>query len=115
MNVLGHVHKRDQFAEIFPICRVDMPYPAGNVERQSVAWDKFERNDFASDPATKSEPAVTSKMLPGFDAVAKALASHGCRLVDMSWSPKHGCRPLGCVVDPGHHPTTVASQSTRRQ
>jgi hypothetical protein len=90
---------------------VDMPYPEdGDRDRDSVAWDAFRRNDFASDPATRSEPPATSQTLPGYDAFRDVVAKHKGSLKDIRWSGALGCRPLGCVAAPVKNESTTEKQ-----
>ena len=79
---------------------VDMPYPVdyGRPEAKSVKWDQFQRNDFASDQASRSKSAITAKMLPSYTAVREVVGKHNANLKDIRWSTAHACRPLGCVT-----------------
>jgi hypothetical protein len=78
---------------------VDMPYPGdGDRDRDLVALDTFRRNNFASDPATRSEPPATPQTLPGYDAFRDIAARHKGSLKDIWWSAAFGCRPLGGVA-----------------
>jgi hypothetical protein len=79
---------------------VDMPYPVaeGRSFRESVAWDTFRRNDFSSNPSTRSEPPATAGMLPSYHAFRTVAEKHNANLKDIRWSARYVCRPLGCVA-----------------
>jgi hypothetical protein len=80
---------------------VDMPYPTYDVqERTSVAWERFESNDFSSDPSARSEPEATAAELPGLEAFRRTVANHGGALKGIRWNPNYACRPLGAVAAP---------------
>lgn len=83
---------------------VDMPYPLDeSSEDGSLGWDTFQRSDFSSDQATRSEPPVTAGRLPGDAAFRDILARHKASQKEVRWSTSYACRALGCVVAP--HPT----------
>lgn len=79
---------------------VDMPYPVenGGRDRETVGWDKFQRNDFASDQSTKSESPTTARKLPGYNAFRDLVAKHNASLRDIRWSTNYACRPHGGVA-----------------
>lgn len=86
---------------------VDMPYPPEAERGDSVAWEKFVRNDLASDPTTKSEPPATGESLPSYKTFREVLAKHHAKLKDIRWSTEYVCRTVGCVAAP--ESKTVAS------
>jgi hypothetical protein len=92
---------------------LDMSYPVedNRRERLSAGWEKFHRNDFASDQSTKSEPAATPGTLPGYNAFRDTLAKHKASLKDVRWSTYYACRPQGGVAVESH---TVASSRSRK-
>ena len=93
---------------------IDMPYPAGNrPEEDTLAFDKFERNDFASDPATRSEPPATAKALPSFSALRDVAARHDVTLKDVRFSTNYVCRALGGVAVSDAERKVSASRSER--
>jgi hypothetical protein len=81
---------------------VDMPYPVteGRSFRETVRWDTFQRNDFASAPATRSERPATAGKLPSYDDFHRVAKKHNASLKDIRWSEIYACRPLGCVAVP---------------
>jgi hypothetical protein len=81
---------------------VDMPYPVedGGPRNKTVGWDKFQRNDLLSDPATKSEAPTTARALPSFGAFRDLVAKHQVKLTDIRWSTNYACRVVGCVAAP---------------
>jgi hypothetical protein len=97
VSVAGSDDKEDRL-----LVTLDMPYPMwnGGPDRRSVRWDTFQRNDFASDPSTRSESPATSRTLPSYAAIRDIVAKHKASLKDIRWSDKYACRPLGCVAVP---------------
>jgi hypothetical protein len=95
VSVAKSEHKDDLL-----LVTVDMPYPVEDNRRENLTagWDKFERNDFASDQATKSEPAATPRTLPSYEAFRGIVAKHKASLKDIRWSTHYACRPLGGVA-----------------
>ena len=81
---------------------VDMPYPIdnGKSDLDTVGWVKFQRNDFASDQSTRSEPPVTTQKLPSYNEIRAAAAKHSASLKGIRWSTTHACRPLGGLTEP---------------
>ena len=79
---------------------LDMPYPVGSRggEEDAPALDKFERNDFASDPATRSESPAAAGDLPSYRALGDVVAKHGASLKDIRFSTNYACRTLGGVA-----------------
>lgn len=78
---------------------VDMPYPVlEGQERTSIAWDRFERNDFSFDQSARSEPPASAAELPGFEDFRQSVATHGGALTGVRWSQDYACRPLGAVA-----------------
>jgi nitrate reductase NapAB chaperone NapD len=79
---------------------VDMPYPAETIVRdhwEKVASVSFQRSDLSSDRSTKSEPAINSASLPGYDTFRDVLAKQNAALKDIAWSPYYACRAVGAV------------------
>jgi hypothetical protein len=81
---------------------IDMPYPLGSRrgEEDAPALDRFERNDFASDPATRSESPAAAGDLPSYSALGDVVAKHGASLKDIRFSTSYACRTLGGVAIP---------------
>jgi hypothetical protein len=103
LEALAHVSVAEQeAAEGRLLVTVDMPYPESKTgrERESVGWESFQRCDFSSDQATRSEPVATAKALPGYDDFRKVVEKHGVTLNDIRWSDYYRCRPLGCAAAP---------------
>jgi hypothetical protein len=79
---------------------IDMPYPPEERRGDSVAWEKFVRNDRSSDLSTKNEPPATRETLPGYNAIRDVVARHKATLKDIRWDTDHACRTVGCVAVP---------------
>jgi hypothetical protein len=79
---------------------IDMPYPPEERRGESVAWEKFVRNDRSSDQATKNESPATREMLPSYNAIRDVVAKHKATLKDIRWDTEHACRTVGCVAVP---------------
>ena len=103
LEALDHVSvaKSDDKRDLL-LVTVDMPYPAnhGRPERETIGWDTFQRDDFASDPSTKSAPSLTSRKLPSYQAFDAIIAKNSATLKDIRWSTNYACRPLGAVAAP---------------
>jgi hypothetical protein len=93
------IEKTDDKDNLF-LVTLDMPYPVedGGRDGLNVAFAKFQRNDFASDQSTKTEPATTSRELPSYKAFRDVVAAHKASLKDVRWSAQYACRPLGGVA-----------------
>ncbi len=79
---------------------VEMPYPvmeSGKSHRDTVGWDKFERNEYSSVRPTKSEPQATAESLPTYNAFRNLVAKHKATLKDIRWSTEYACRAVGAV------------------
>ncbi len=80
---------------------LDMPYPLSDKNdlpfRKQVGWSVFAGTDFST-PSTRSEGRTTARELPSFDDLRETIAKHDARLVDIRWSTKYACRPLGGVA-----------------
>jgi hypothetical protein len=101
LEALNHVSvAKSEHEDDLLVVTVDMPYPVedNRRERLTAGWEKFHRNDFASDQATKSEPAATSRSLPSYEAMRSIVARHKATLKDVRWSTNYACRPLGGVA-----------------
>lgn len=84
---------------------VDVPYPVlpqGQSHRDSVGWDKFERNEYSSIRPTKNEPQATADTLPSYNALRDVAAAHKVSLKDVVWSTEYACRAVGAVAAREH-------------
>jgi hypothetical protein len=101
LEALDHVSvEKSQTKDGLLRVTLDMPYPPDSRRGESVAWDKFTRNDLASDQSTKSEPAATPQTLPSYNAFRDIAAKHKATLKDIRWSTEYACRSVGCVAVP---------------
>jgi len=101
LEALSHVSvDKSEHKDKALLVTVDMPYPVENngSDGLSAGWEKFQRNDFASDQSAKSEPAATSRDLPSYSAFRDTVARHQGTLKDIRWSTDYACRPLGGVA-----------------
>jgi hypothetical protein len=101
LEALGHVSVgKSENTDGMLLVTLDMPYPVESNPRDllSAGWEKFQRNDFASDQSTRSEPAATARTLPSYDVFRNIVARHRGDLKDIRWSTYHACRPQGGVV-----------------
>jgi hypothetical protein len=79
---------------------VDMPYPEekGGRDRETVEWEKFQRNDFASNHSARSETPIAARNLPSYDTFRDVIAKHKASLKSVHWDSTYACRPLGGVT-----------------
>jgi hypothetical protein len=79
---------------------LDMPYPEvkSGRDRESVEWEKFQRNDFASDQSTRSESPIAARSLPSYDGFREMIAKHNASLKTVRWDTQYACRPHGGVT-----------------
>lgn len=81
------------------VVTLDMPYPVetNRSDRESIAWEKFQRNGLSSVQASRSETLATPATLPSYTALRDVVARHDTRLTDIRWSNNYACRALGAV------------------
>jgi hypothetical protein len=92
---------------------IDMPYPmiGARPQPESIGWETFTRNDFASDQSTKSEPPASPRQLPAYSDFHKIVSKHKGKLKDIRWDTYYACRPLGAAASSTSNDVADASST----
>lgn len=98
----------------YSLVTIDLPYPVGDREsvRQTMGWEKFQRNDLNEADSTSAKTSITANGLPKFAAIRDVLAQHKASLRDIRWSTNYACRAVGCVTAPDAAAATASTQPT---